>query len=144
MNALFEFVLELYQSWGDGWPEKFLVSLMTLLLILVTTLVGWLLLYLVDTVNRPVYKQAGKIEGHCFTPAHMQTTYVCNGKTMMPRTQWIQNSYTIGVSLDDGRSGAMGCGAEFFATPDGTSVKAVYKVGRITGKIYLQSIETTK
>jgi hypothetical protein len=137
---MWEILCELYRSWSDGWIEKALIILVTSAGILVLALICWGLLYVVDVAWQPIQEQRGQIDGHNYTSAHTQMIIMPIGKAVIPFTQYIPESYSVSVRLDDGRCGSMGCDSEFYCIADGTKVKAQYKVGRVTGHIHIQSL----
>lgn len=84
----------------------------------------------------------GRITARQFTPAHRETTLAYNVvlKMAMPITQYVPDNYDLRISIGDKSARISIDGNDHARFRPGQSVRARYRVGRLTGRLYIESI----
>ncbi len=137
---MIEFLREmLIEPFEDG---EYLIGIISwIIFILLVGLLSVLLLWLVDSSFMPIKEGQGIIIGKYIDPAHYYTTYTQCGKTSIPITHYVPESYHINVkinSLQDDVSITQGYysnGANI-----GDTLQCKYTNGRIMESLYIKEI----
>lgn len=135
--------IDLIYSTLLDWP---IGTLLGGVMVLVTLLVVGLLLagvyYLFDSVGGGVESGSARVVGKSFTPAYTQTIWVYNTTTKMTAPTYVFHSdcWTVTVDVGIGRGRLDVSHAFYDSVRDGSQVKARFKRGRLSGRIYVRSL----
>jgi len=128
--------------WQDGWPEKILCILMTIVVLGLLWLALWGLYYLVETVHQPEYTETCVVTYKRFVPTHttVQNTIISTGKTttIIPTVIVHPDTWEIHVMFNDGQIKSGNFSKEFYdQIYIEQTLNGSFKKGRISGKKYL-------
>ena len=114
----------------------------TLMWILTTAIVGgfiWLCGWLIDSSFLPLKEKEGVVTEHYYIPAHTTTTYMMSGKTMIPITNYIDDSYGIIVEIDGLTDKVCLYQSNWNKIKVGDKICFSYTNGRIYKTLYIKS-----
>jgi hypothetical protein len=136
-----DFLTDMLTDWPLG---TILGSIMVIcVLILVIFLLG-MLFTAIDSWGLPEKSEAGIIIDREFTPAHFTTIlmYSPATKTSLPQTIHHPDDWSVSVAVNHGQQGWVSIEKELFdSISNGDRVTAWLVRGRISGEVYIKSIE---
>lgn len=135
-------IIEYFTQWPSDSSERFGFILGWIILVMVSGLIIYGLLELINSVFLPVQEGYGVIIQKNFIPSHHTTTLVPGAKgTLIPITTWHPDAWSMIISAD-GKNGT------FYIDETGyvrynihQKVKITYSIGRIWGTLNIKSIQ---
>ena len=82
----------------------------------------------------------GEVIGKEYLPAHYTTTYVMSGKTMIPITNYIPESWNITISIDGLTDNVNVSEYKYNIIEIGRKIECDYVTGRISSGVYINTI----
>lgn len=124
--------------WNDGWMGRFILICVIVLVAALAWLLWMLIYWACDSWFRTTQVGAAVITGRSHHPAYTTVHMQQCGKTSIPITTYHPESWSVKLQIDDGRSDEVTCSYdEYQAAVTGKPAAVRYKVGRISGAIYV-------
>lgn len=115
------------------------------LLLMIAAVAGLVLLmsfYFADSSFLPERNMPASVIGKHYTPGHMQTQVISNGKTTMIQNIWIPDSWSVEVFVHTESVSCPVNEGQFNGVSRGDEVTALVVTGRFSGGTYCNGIRS--
>lgn len=124
--------------WTDGWLGRVVLLVFVGCAIAVAGLLWMFVYWAGDSWFRPLQVGAATITGRHHHPAYTTVHMQQCGKTSIPITTHHPESWSVDLVMADGRADDVSCSEEEYdVATNGKPAAIRYKVGRISGGIYI-------
>lgn len=127
---------------ADGFLDIFLGVLIWIVLLALSGLIIWGLLFLVDYTYRPINEGTGTVISKEFVPEHTETIYVYNAalKMSMPQITHYSDEWKLWIDVNDLYDDVSVSENYFNSIKEGQRLRLKYSFGRIWKTLYIKEI----
>jgi hypothetical protein len=138
-DILKEFLIEPFTQSTD-WFSRFIGIFMWAIMLTILSLIIWGGILLIDSTNLPIKEKDGIVIDKYVRPAFITTTMIPCGKSFIPITNYIPESFYIVISIDKLNDDVVVDENIFTHTNIGSKIHCKYANGRIKNSLYIKEI----
>lgn len=125
----------------NDWLSFFLGILMWVLFLFLFGILFFMAVWLTDNAFMPVKEKEGVVINKYIVPAHTTTTYMMNGKTMLPVITHHKTAYKLEITIDNLKDVIAVDQSYYEGVMAGQKVHCEYVNGRVSKTLYIKKVQ---